>query len=194
MRQLARDLRQQSNARVPTSGTGQDVKVLGASRIRELRAEFYTADERRQKSILRELVGIVDPKTRDRALSDLCRGVPYTQLEPQIAMIVDQMGNIVDKLESNALVGMVASRHTDRPTQETAMRILIARDCTSELGSVGFIARDVGIALWAVQELADRGKRWELSSIIGAHDTGRDRDVDQTVRNRARELLDQMKN
>lgn len=192
MRQVILDTRSSDARKATPNQSGQDEKVLGASRIKGLITEFYSADWNRQREIVKELITIIDPKTRDNALSDLCRGVPYNRLEAQIALIVDEMGKIVDKLESNALFGMVASRHRDRPTQETAMRILISRDCTGELGSVAFIAGDVGIALWAVQELADREKRWELAGVIGAHDVGRDKEVDRTVRARARELLDQL--
>ncbi|MFH1520961.1 MAG: hypothetical protein ABID61_04910 [Candidatus Micrarchaeota archaeon] len=173
--------------------SGQDARVLGKVEIDGLIKEFYGAGMERQQKILAELTTIVDPTTRDRALSDLCRGVPYNALNVQIPLIVHAMGSIVEALESTSLVAMVASRDTNRPTQEKAMRILINNDCLDNLISVAFIARDEGIALWAVHELGERRDSKRLKRILGAPFM-QDKQVEEAVLRKVRELIATIEN
>lgn len=166
---------------------GPDTRILGKVEIDRLLHEFNGAGIERQRQILADLTAIVDPKTRDDALSDLCRCT--SDFDAQIPVILEAMGKILDRLEASSLIAMIASRHTDRPTQETAMRILIQRKCLNDLVNVAFIARDIGVALWAVHELGEQRDVVRLGRIFGAPFMHGDKDVEEAVLAKTRELL-----
>lgn len=166
---------------------GPDARVLGRNEIDGLVREFNKAETGRQQEILAGLTGIVAPKVRDDALCELCRQL--SNFDKQIPVVIEAIGRIVDKLENFALVGMVASRHTDRPMQDQAMRILIQNGRSDELMNVAYIAKDVGIALWAVHELGRLRDVERLERLSGAPFMHGDRNVEEAVLTRARELM-----